>query len=354
MTQLLDTPAAHRRFRIEAEEDVGVLRRAVRAQAVGLPGLAEGEAELVATELATNILRHAGGGYVLTRAGVGGVEMIAVDRGPGLPMAVREVLAAPRIAPSATVAGRAGLGVGLASVRRRAKVFDYHSDDRGTVILVRLGMMGAKGAWVWGGVNVPLGGEGPSGDAFAIAADGRLCAVLVDGIGHGPDAAVAAHAAIVALENTSRWADDGTGPEEWLTGFITGAHHGLRGTRGAVLGACVVDPDAGRAVFCGIGNITGRVHTTAASPHLVSHPGTLGAEQSPPRIRPVSYPWNAATTLIMASDGIDTRWEPADHPGLTRRHPTVIAAVLHRDHARGRDDAAMLVVRASGAEQETM
>ena len=382
MTRLLDAPAAHRRFRVEAEEDVGVLRRAVRAQAEGLPGLGAGDAELVAVELATNILRHAGGGHVLTRIGVDGVELVAVDRGPGLAPAVREALAAPRIDAVAAVAGGSrrggGLGVGLAAVRRRAKVFDYHSDERGTVVLARLGVVAEPGAWVWGGINVPLGGEGPSGDAFAVAATyGRLSAVLVDGIGHGPEAAAAAHAAILAFEdfrgfgrfggfegskgpenlddfeNTDHRSDRVDSAEQWLTAFVADAHRGLRGTRGAVLGACVIDPDARRAVFCGIGNISGRVHTVSASPHLVSQPGTLGAEPSPPRVRPTGYPWTPATTLIMASDGIDTRWDPADHPGLTGRHPTVVAAVLHRDHARGRDDAAMLVVRCAGTGDHT-
>ncbi|NUP53171.1 MAG: hypothetical protein HOW97_38500, partial [Catenulispora sp.] len=209
MTRLLDTPAAHRRFRVETEEDVGVLRRAVRAQAAGLPELADGDADLVAVELATNILRHAGGGYVLTRIGAGGVELLAVDRGPGLSARAREALAAPlpsarqiaQIVPPArpghgpgTGSGMGpgpalgvglgpGLGVGLAAVRRRAKVFDYHSDERGTVFLARLGAVADQGSWSWGGINVPLGGEGPSGDAFAVAAGRRLCAVLVDGIG---------------------------------------------------------------------------------------------------------------------------------------------------------------------------
>ncbi|NUP51889.1 MAG: SpoIIE family protein phosphatase, partial [Catenulispora sp.] len=163
----------------------------------------------------------------------------------------------------------------------------------------------------------------------------------------------AARAALAALEADDGRVDGGVAPQTWLTEFIAGAHRGLRGTRGAVLGACVIDPQERQAVFCGVGNITGRVHTTTASPHLVSQPGTLGAEASPPRARPTAYPWTPVTTLVMASDGIDTRWDPAEHPGLTRRHPAVIAAVLHRDHARGRDDAAMLVVRAAGAEQET-
>ncbi|WP_344662035.1 SpoIIE family protein phosphatase [Catenulispora subtropica] len=345
----MDAPAAHRRFRIEAEEDVGVLRRAVRLQTAGLPGLPEGDAELVATELATNLLRHAGGGQVLTRATGGGMELIAVDRGPGLSAPARDSLAGARITPAPGSPG--GLGVGLATVRRRARIFDYYSDDRGTVVLARLGAVPEAVAWVWGGVNVPLGGEGPSGDAFAVAADGCLRAVLVDGIGHGPDAAAAAHAAILALDHAAL--STGTAPEAWLTGLVNGAHQELRGTRGAVLGACVIDPVAGQAVFCGIGNINGRVHTATSSPHLVSLPGTLGAEATPPRIRPAVHPWTRGATLIMATDGIDTRWDPAEHPGLTRRHPTVVAAVLHRDHARGRDDAAILVARATGTGQET-
>jgi hypothetical protein len=46
----------------------------------------------------------------------------------------------------------------------------------------------------------------------------------------------------------------------------------------------------------------------------------------------------------MHSDGLQSRWRMADYPGLLHRHPAVIAAVLHRDFNRNRDDATVMVV----------
>jgi hypothetical protein len=46
----------------------------------------------------------------------------------------------------------------------------------------------------------------------------------------------------------------------------------------------------------------------------------------------------------MHTDGLRTRWILSERPGLSARHPAVIAAVLHRDFLRGRDDATVLVL----------
>ena len=350
-----DAPGPHRLVRIAAEEDVGELRRVVRAQAAGRSGLREGAAELAATELAANIVRYGGGGHVLTRAlSGGGIELIAVDRGPGLPTTVRARLARPagtdlQAAPVPRPGSGGGLGVGLSSVRRAAATFDWFSDHDGTVILARIGADGTSGAgpWRWGGVNWPLGGAGPSGDAWALAAcDEVVAAVVVDGLGHGPEAADAAHTAIAVLQRRSAAVvGNGRAAEPVVAELVSTVHDAMRGTRGGVLGACRIDASAREAVFAGVGNVTGLLHSDGAGTHLVSHPGTLGVTLgSAPRVRTAGYPWSERAVLVLASDGIDTRWSPDERPGLLRRHPAVVAAVLHRDHARGRDDATILIV----------
>jgi hypothetical protein len=49
--------------------------------------------------------------------------------------------------------------------------------------------------------------------------------------------------------------------------------------------------------------------------------------------------------LIMHTDGIGSSWSLADYPGLVRAHPALVAGVLYRDFARGRDDATVVVAR---------
>ena len=47
----------------------------------------------------------------------------------------------------------------------------------------------------------------------------------------------------------------------------------------------------------------------------------------------------------MHSDGLQSRWNLRDYPGLALRHPAVVAALLHRDFTRGRDDVTVLAIR---------
>ena len=76
--------APHARFTVRFDEDVGAVRRAVGRCAASAGNVRDGDAELVATELAANIVRHApGGGYVLVRPVGAGVELLAVDHGDG-------------------------------------------------------------------------------------------------------------------------------------------------------------------------------------------------------------------------------------------------------------------------------
>ncbi len=338
------TGQAHRRLAVRTDEDVGALRRAVAAMAGGA-GVRAGPAELVATELAANLVRHAAeGGYVLLRQGWKGIELIAVDHGPGIP---------PGSIPPRRVTGGAGqrsvpvpggrrpdgrgLGVGLASARRQASVFDCYSGPRGSVVLARIGDAGQDhgDGFRWGGVNVPMAGAGESGDNWAVVAGQSLAAMVVDGLGHGPAAAAAAAAAVAAF---------GTKTPAGPAAYLLRAHEAMRGTRGGVLAACLVDPATDELSFGGVGNISGLVVLDGHHEHLISRGGTVGTGAPAPQARMARYRWGPGAALILATDGLRSRWDPLAYPGLLRRDPAVIAATLHRDHQRGTDDASVLVV----------
>ncbi|GAA4308673.1 hypothetical protein GCM10023086_27560 [Streptomyces venetus] len=114
--------------------------------AAALAGLDErrtAAAALVATELATNLLKHGEGGQVLIdvvdppvlrRVGAGArmVQIVAIDHGPGiadLPAALRDGVSTTR-----------SLGAGLGTCLRLADDFDLHSTPgRGTVAVARVG-----------------------------------------------------------------------------------------------------------------------------------------------------------------------------------------------------------------------
>ncbi len=62
------------------------------------------------------------------------------------------------------------------------------------------------------------------------------------------------------------------------------------------------------------------------------------------RVQQFDYPlsWSACSSCTPMD--ISARWDLDDHAGLRYHHPALIAATLYRDHARGRDDATIVVV----------
>jgi len=65
------------------------------------------------------------------------------------------------------------------------------------------------------------------------------------------------------------------------------------------------------------------------------------------KIAEFNYPWSSQSTLIMHSDGLMRRWNLQLYPGLSQRHPSLIAAVLYRDYNRDHDDVTVLVAKTS-------
>lgn len=121
---------------IRHEDDIVVAREAGKQTAISL-GFSEVAYVKVATaisELSRNIVKYAGGeGSIIVRALRGqrtGVEVIATDRGPGIPD-VAAVL-------SPKYRSRSGMGIGLRGTRRLMDHFEIESHvGRGTTITIR-------------------------------------------------------------------------------------------------------------------------------------------------------------------------------------------------------------------------
>ena len=124
-------------------------------------------------------------------------------------------------------------------------------------------------------------------------------------------------------------------------------HAALRPTRGAAVATAEIDRERGVLHYTGIGNISGlAIAPSGTVQHLVSHPGTAGHEVH--KIATFHYPWPAGSILIMHSDGLSSHWSLEKYPGLSSRHPSVIAGVLYRDFHRQRDDATVVVLENAG------
>ena len=137
---------------------------------------------------------------------------------------------------------------------------------------------------------------------------------------------------------------DGAAPSDALRII----HDALRPTRGAAV--ALLQLDAVRAQYAGIGNIAGAILRPDGISRMVSVAGTAGVTQ--PKTRVFAYPTGPGALIVLASDGVATSWQLDPYPGLSQKHPTLIAGVLFRDFSRRRDDATVVVIRIAAAQME--
>jgi anti-sigma regulatory factor (Ser/Thr protein kinase) len=301
---------------------------------------ATGRAAIVATELATNLLKHAGEGSIIARPfsdGEGeGIELLGLDRGPGM------ADVAQCLADGFTTVGSRGNGLG--AIRRLSQGFAVFSrPGMGTAIMARLTDGTARPRrptdGVLGAVEAICPGETVSGDSWRVRfRPGGARLIVADGSGHGEMAALAARRAAEVFEA------EGDRPLEVLADWI---HRALAATRGGAVGLADIDHAGATVRFVGIGNIAGSLYDAGGMKKLVSMNGIAG--HLTPRIREFAYPFRGTPTLILHSDGIDTRWDLTAYPGLLAAHPSLAAGILYRDHRRARDDATAVVVRVGQA-----
>jgi len=298
-----------------------------------------GSIAIIVTEVAKNLAKYAAKGELIVQTlqaeGQFGIELIALDRGPGM--------ANPAACLQDGFSRGGSPGTGLGAINRLSTLFDVFSvPGQGTAILSRFWPKGFKGhpkggLWEIGALCVPKPGQTVSGDGCAWnERDVGLRVLVTDGLGHGPLAAKASSEAIKVFRS-----DPHLSPTELLSLI----HNALRSTRGAAVGLADVHPEDRIVRFVGVGNISGVVIEPSRSRNMVSHNGTVGSEVR--KIQEFEYPWSDDATLIMYSDGISSRWSLDAYPGLIKRHPGLVAGVLYRDHGRGTDDSTIVVIRQS-------
>jgi len=191
-----------------------------------------------------------------------------------------------------------------------------------------------------GVATLALPGQPESGDLSLVkrVGAGTLVAV-VDGLGHGEDAASSAHAAVAAIDRYSR---------ESLPELVKRCHTALSGMRGVVLGLAYLDPTAATMTWLGVGNVEGvlvKADATArpARVGLVPLAGFVGAELVNSQAR--SVPLGRGDILILASDGIKSGF--ADVLPSAPTSQALADHILSR-YAKGTDDALVLVARYAG------
>ncbi len=326
-----------RRVVVREQADAGNARRTAvqAAERARFDSELQGRVALIAAELSSNLLKHSepGGAMLINSvvpdSGAGAVELVAIDRGPGM----ANVAAAFQDGYSST----GSLGVGMGAIRRHASHFEIHSaPDRGTAVLARVTADGglAESQFDVGVVAVQKDGEDVSGDGWAVRnLPSGIQLLVVDGLGHGLLAHDAATMAIDTFKSAA-----GREPVDVLRAM----HPAMRSSRGATASVFTVDSRARCVTYCGIGNIGAAVVTADRSNRLVSLNGTVGRE--PVQFKQFEAEWGPSAILIAHSDGLTTHWR-LDQPGLLAKDPTLIAAELFRDYARELDDVTVVVTR---------
>jgi anti-sigma regulatory factor (Ser/Thr protein kinase) len=307
--------------------------RAAGAALAGRLGFGRGRADelaLAVTEAASNLDKHARRGSMLLcvnrDADVPGVDLVTIDRGPGL----RDVGAALRDGHS--TAGT--LGIGLGAIRRLADQCDLYSvPGHGTTLIARFWPEPRQPVIRRAGLIRPITGEHECGDVFgAVQAGEAVTGVLCDGLGHGPLAATAAGHAVTAV-----LAEPAAEP----AALLERAHRRLAGTRGGAIG--IVQVGGGTARFAGLGNVAACILSQGSRQNMLSVPGIAGHQAR--AIRQFDYPVPAGAAVILHSDGVSGRWQAAAVPGIEARDPLLIAAALLAEAGVHRDDASVLVLK---------
>lgn len=327
-----------RRFLIEDASQIGECRRQLirLAQDLLFNDTEVGQMAIVLNELAKNILQHATKGEFLIReiclapeTAKYGIEMIAIDRGPG--MANPAACLVDGFSTGSTP------GEGLGAVQRLAHEFDlYSKPGKGTVISATFYTDRAaapSGNLRSSVICVPLAGETDCGDSWTLLSPITGPAVMVaDGLGHGSLASTASREAIhLFQEQKWRSYDD----------LFKLAHSRLRSTRGAAVSVARFDELDQLVHYSGVGNVRGFHHRQGKTKTFVSYAGTVGLKMT--TVRELSEPWRKGDVLVIHSDGLSTKCDLIDYPGLQNRLPAVIAGVLYRDFARGNDDSCVWV-----------
>jgi len=192
----------------------------------------------------------------------------------------------------------------------------------------------------WGVATLMLAGEQESGDLHLIKPVGTGVLVsVVDGLGHGAEAAAAARTAVAALNRHA---------QESVLPLLQRCHQALAGTRGVVVSVALFDRADGSMTWLGVGNVEGVLLYADSGrrrgrERLVTRGGIVGSELPPLRAEVLAVA--PGDTLILATDGIRSGF--ADDLAIDGPPQQLADQILARS-GKGTDDALVLVARYLG------
>jgi serine phosphatase RsbU (regulator of sigma subunit) len=175
-------------------------------------------------------------------------------------------------------------------------------------------------------------GESVNGDAWRVDQDRDRCRIaVIDGLGHGPNAATAANAALGLLA---------ANPDLDPTSALERCHHELRGTRGVAMGVVLLDKGSCRLTFAGVGNVEARLWHPGREQRFSSARGIVGSVL--PTIRPDELNIGDKWRLVIHTDGVSARFSFTELLGDELPLQQISDAIL-TNWGRATDDATVVV-----------
>lgn len=307
------------------------------AETIGFDESACSEIGIVALELASNVRKHAESGEIavshIRDDSSDGIRIESFDVGPGIPN-VGEAFA-----DGASTAG--SLGGGLGAVNRlmdQLTVTAPGEPDFGTRVVADRWLRPPAASTIlcpysFGAASRPKPDEAVNGDSFVIKRwNNKALVGVIDGLGHG----AAAHEAAIAAKEYIE-----THYDQPIKSIFKGADRACRGTRGVVLAIARFDWEADSVALGAVGNIDYKVSDTSDL-SLIPRRGVVGDDPPEPRI--ARCDWHPTDTLVLFSDGIESRWNLSDERSIHQQSATKIARQLLDSYSKPHDDATVLVV----------
>lgn len=192
----------------------------------------------------------------------------------------------------------------------------------------------------WDAASRALPGQSASGDLYLVKPfPGGALAAVVDGLGHGEEALVAAQKAISVLSEHVA---------ESVITQVNRCHEALRPTRGVAMTVVSFNFVESLVTVLGIGNVEtvllrGNGGVNPAAETMLLRAGVVGYQL--PSLRASVFSVQRGDLMVFCTDGIDSSFTV----GLTAAEPPrrLVNRILEQ-HFKGNDDAMVLAVRFQG------
>jgi serine/threonine protein phosphatase PrpC len=192
----------------------------------------------------------------------------------------------------------------------------------------------------YGVAKYVLPGQGESGDHHLVCCNQRgVLIAVIDGIGHGEEAANASKTAGALLKSLA---------DEPIISLVERCHEKLRGTRGIVLSLAFIEPEHGMMTWLGVGNVQGVLMRCNAKrgngkESLLLRGGVVGSQL--PTLQATVLQIERGDTLFFATDGVRNDFSESLS---AKENPQRAADRILEQYRSGNDDALVLITRLTG------